>query len=239
MERIDDLQRNGLKLVQNPKLFSFSTDAVLLADFAKVSKGDRAIDLGTATGILPLLLYGRQPDAQYFGIEIQQELYALAEKNIAINGLCGSMEFIRGDIRDAHKHFGCANDVVVVNPPYEKAEDGKTREAASHQIARKEILIDLNGILRAASRLLRSGGSFYMIHKASRLAEILVKMKDVQLEPKLLRFVQPYWESEPRYVLVQGRKDGREHLRIMPVLILHNADGSETEELKRIYNRDE
>ncbi len=164
MERCDDLQLKGLKIIQDTDLFCFGTDAVLLADFAEIKKGESVVDLGTASGILPLLLYGRQEKAAYRAVEIQSELHALARKNVQLNGLDGVVDVRLGDIRNAPDMFGRANDVVVCNPPYEKADDGASRGTESHRIARKEVLIDFAGVCAAAGRLLRQGGRFYVIH---------------------------------------------------------------------------
>lgn len=238
MERIDDLQRNGLKIIQDSELFCFGTDAVLLADFVQVLKGARVVDLGTASGILPLLLYGRQPDASYQGIEIQPALCSLALRNVQMNGLENRIQVIQGDLKDAPMHFGNINDVVVANPPYEKVEDGAARGTESHMIARKEVKTDLAGVCTAAAALLKNGGKFYMIHKASRLAEIMCTLKACRLEPKRLRLVQANKNAEPRYVLVQAVKGGGEHLRILPTLVLYEADGQPGTEMKRIYGNE-
>lgn len=239
MERIDDLQLNGLKIIQNKELFCFGTDAVLLADFAKIAAKERVVDLGTGTGILLFLLYGRQPDANYFGIEIQKELYELAQRSILLNKLADHVEVLQGDIAHAAEYFGMQNDVVVSNPPYEKDGEGLARKAESHRIARKEVLVDLNGVCKAASRLLKTGGRFYMIHKACRLTDIFDEMRRNRMEPKQLRLVQAKRESEPKYVLVCGIKDAKSHLRHCPPLVMQEEDGSESPEVRRIYNRPE
>ncbi|MGI6153683.1 MAG: tRNA1(Val) (adenine(37)-N6)-methyltransferase [Christensenellaceae bacterium] len=238
MERIDDLQLKGLRLIQNPALFCFGTDAVLLADFAEVKKGERVADFGTATGVLPLLLYGRQEDASYYGLEIQQALYEIAVRNVALNGLENRVSIFKGDIKAAASVLGRGYDVVVVNPPYEKEKDGLARGSACHRIARKEVLITLDGILAAAGEVLKSGGRLYMIHKASRLPEIFYKMKEQRIEPKILRLVQAREGAEPKYALICGMKDAAEHLIVRPPLVLEDGDGNETQEVMRIYNRE-
>lgn len=239
MERIDDLQTNGLRIVQDPDLFCFSTDAVLLADFASIHAGDRVIDLGAGTGILDLLLYARQPKAQYYALEIQDPLFCLLQKSIDLNALAGFIHPVKGDIKDAATFFGHANQVVVCNPPYEKAAHGQARKARTHDIARKEILITLEDICASAASLLRYGGRFYLCCRANRLAEAIWAMKAHALEPKLLRLCKAHETSEPSLFLLMGRKDGHEDLRILPDLILFDADGSESEEVRRIYNREE
>ncbi|MDL2236826.1 methyltransferase [Christensenellaceae bacterium OttesenSCG-928-K19] len=238
MERIDDLQLKGLKIIQDSNLFCFGTDAVLLADFAEIPKGARVVDLGTGGGILPLLLYGRQKHARYFGIELQPGLASLAQRSVELNGLGESIEIVQGDLANAYKHFGNANDIAVANPPYEKANDGAARSSESHRIARKEVCITFDGLCKSAARLLKTGGKFYMIHKASRLPELFSTLKAHRLEPKLLRFVEPHKNEEPKYTLLCAVKDAAEHLRIAPPLILADERGGESDELRRIYRRE-
>jgi tRNA1Val (adenine37-N6)-methyltransferase len=237
MERCDDLQLKGLKIIQDTDLFCFGTDAVLLADFAEIKKGDSVVDLGTAAGILPLLLYGRQELAAYHAVEIQSGLCALAQRNVQLNGLDGVVDVRPGDIRDAPGMFGHANDVVVCNPPYEKADDGAARRTESHRIARKEVLVNFADVCAAAEGLLRQGGRFYVIHKASRMAGVIHTLKEHRLEPKTLRLVHGKAADEPRYVLAHAVKGAKESLRVLPPLVLYDADGGETREMKRIYNK--
>ena len=235
MERIDDLQRNGLKIIQDTDLFCFGTDAVLLADFARIKSGRTVVDLGTGTGILPLLLYGRQPNASYRGIEIQPELAALAARSVTENGLTERITIVCGDIKDACQYFGNAHDTVVANPPYEKANDGAARLSESHLIARKEVAVTFGGVCACAAKLLKTGGEFYLIHKAGRLPELFATLKTHRLEPKLLRFVLPHAGDEPRYVLIRAVKDAAEHLRFMSPLVLAGEGGGASGGLQRIY----
>ncbi len=238
MERIDDLQRNGLKLVQDTELFCFGTDAVLLADFVEIAAGTKVADLGTGTGILPLLLYGRQPEAAYAAVEIQPQLYALAQRSVALNNLEDNICIVQGDIAHAKTLLGENFDVVVSNPPYEKIQDGKSRRNESHAIARKEQLIDFSGLCKSVAALLRVGGKFYFIHKASRLPELICTLKQYGLEPKILRMVHAHITDEPKYVLLCAVKGAKEHLRVRPPLVMYEALGRETEEHRRIYSND-
>jgi len=234
---MDDLQRGGLKIISDADLFCFGTDAVLLADFAQVKAGETVTDLGTGQGILPLLLYARQPEATYRGIEIQEKLVDLAQRSIALNGLEDKITAVQGDLRQLDGRLGAQVDVVVCNPPYEKENDGEARKSDSHRIARKEVMATLADVCACAARLLRPGGRFYMIHKASRLVDVFQEMCRHALMPKLLRMVQPHVDDEPRYALVCGVKGGKSHLRLLPTLVLLNRDGTETEEVRRIYGR--
>ncbi len=237
MERIDDLQYKGLHLIQDTDLFCFGTDAVLLADFAVVPKRARVVDLGAGTGIIPVLLFGRQPQAEYRMIEIQPRLYELAVRNIALNGMEQCAQAVLGDIKDAYRLLGGGYDVVVANPPYEKNGDGAARQSECHRIARKEAAVDFEGICSAAGKLLKSGGKIYLIHKAARLAELLFKLKTHRLEPKILRMVQPREHMEPKYALIGAAKDAGEGIRVLPPLVIYGSDGEETEEVRGIYHR--
>ncbi len=238
MERIDDLQLKGLKIIQDTDLFCFGTDAVLLADFVKLKKNSRVADLGTGMGILPLLLFGRRQDITVKGLELQKVLYDLACRSVELNGLEANIEMINGDICSAAKLLGTGFDIVVSNPPYEKKTAGVGSECESHRIARFEVAVTLRGLCAAAGSLLQTGGRFYMIHRASRLAEIFEELKGCRLQPKEVRFIHSYVTSEPARVLLSAMKDGGEGLRILPPLIVHERDGSETEEVRRIYCRD-
>ncbi len=237
MERIDDLQLKGLRIIQDSELFCFGTDAVLLADFAAPKKGARIADLGTGTGILPLLLYGRQEDITVDAVEIQEKLAATARRSVELNGLAERIRIIHGDIRDAHTLLGGAYDMVIVNPPYDKATAAIPCIDESHQIARFEVRITWEEICKAAQKLLRPGGKFCMIHRVSRLAELFETLRLCRLEPKEMRMIHSRIVSEPSCVLLSAAKDGRPSLKVRPPLIVHEADGSETAEIRKIYHR--
>ncbi|MEA5003302.1 MAG: tRNA1(Val) (adenine(37)-N6)-methyltransferase [Christensenella sp.] len=237
MERIDDLQLKGLRIIQNSELFCFGTDAVLLADFASPKKGARIADLGTGTGILPLLLYGRQRDITVDAIEIQEKLAVNAQRSVELNGLCEYIRIVQGDIRDAYRLLGSEYDMVVVNPPYDKATAAIPSMDESHQTARFETKITWEEICKAAQKLLRSGGKFCMIHRVSRLVELFETLRSCRLEPKEMRLIHSSLKSEPACVLISATKDGRPALKVLPPLIVHEADGSETVEVKKIYHR--
>ncbi len=237
MERIDDLQC-GLKVIQDTELFCFGTDAVLLADFARVPKNAKVVDLGTGTGILPLLLYARQEEAAYFGLELQEALCSMACRSVEMNGLADKITMVRGDIKDAHRFFGNANDVVVANPPYEKEGDGAARGEESHRIARKEVRITFDELCESAARLLKTGGKFFCIHRPARLPELFGAMTRHGLEPKALRMAHPYIDAEPKYVLLCAAKGAGAELRVLPPLVMRHTDGTETEALQQIYRRE-
>lgn len=237
-ERIDDLQYAGFRLIQNPALFCFSTDAVLLADFVRVPRGARVLDLGAGNGILDVLMYSRQPDASYSAVEISPQLFDLLQRNIAMNGMSSAAACILGDMRDAPAMLGSRSDVVVCNPPYEKAEQGAARKADTHAAARKELLITFREICETAARCLRFGGRFYIVQRAERLAEILATMREAGLEPKLLRLCAAAPDKEPKTCLIMGQKGAHEGMRLLPLLTMRDADGQESAEIRRIYRRD-
>lgn len=239
MERIDDLQIKDLKLIQDTELFCFSTDAVLLAHFPKIKKNAKVADLGAGSGILMLLMYARQPDAAYYGLEIQSGLYDLAKRSIKLNSLEESLFIHNGNIKSAREILGEGFDLAVSNPPYEKFEEGKARENISHLTARKEVEITFEELAQNAYKILKEGGHFCLIHKVRRLAEIIFTLKQNKLEPKRLRFIHSKIDKAATYVLIDSVKGGREHLETLPPLILYKQNGEESRELKQIYGNDE
>ena len=238
MERIDDLQLKGLKIIQDTDLFCFGTDAVLLADFVSPKKNSRVADLGTGTGILPLLLYGRHPDITVDGLEIQEALCKTAQRSVELNGLEKKIRVLQGDIRNAYDILGSGYDIVMTNPPYDKKEAAIPSAGESHRIARFEVKITLAELCAAAGKILCSKGKFYMIHRASRLAEIFEEMRKHALEPKIMRCIHSFADAHCDRVLVCAVKDGKSALNVLAPLVVHNKDGSETEEVRAIYHRE-
>ncbi|MBD5559273.1 MAG: methyltransferase [Clostridia bacterium] len=239
MERLDDLQTGGLRILQDTDLFCFSTDAVLLADYARVQPRDRVIDFGAAGGILDLLMYARQPNAHYTAVELQPALYSLLVRNIALNGLERFITPVAGDIKDVKLQNGRHYDVCVCNPPYEKTAQGEARQSPSQEAARKEVCITLAEICQQAARILRFGGRFYICSPASRLAELCFDLKSCGLEPKTMRLVQAAPEREARLALLMAARGGREGMRVEPPLCLRDGNGRESAELHKIYSRGE
>lgn len=235
-ERIDDLQRNGYKIIQNPSKFCFGMDAVLLSGFAQVKKDERALDLGTGTGIIPLLLSAKTEGIHFTGLEIQEESADMARRSVALNGLEEKIEIVTGDIKDASARFGASSfDVITTNPPYMIGDHGLKNDNEAKTIARHEILCDLEDVLRESSRILKTHGRFYMIHRPFRLAEILGKMSEYRLEPKRMRLVYPYIDKEPNMVLIEGLKDGRARMTVEKPLIVYREPGVYMPEIYDIY----
>ncbi len=236
-ERLDDLQFKGLKILQNPRKFCFGTDAVLLANFADIRKGDAVVDLGTGTGIIPIILAGREENARIHGIDIQDDMVEMAQRSIELNNLSPRVCISADDIRGCYNTLGEGlYSLVVSNPPYKKIGSGIVNPESSKAIARHEILCTLDDVLDTAYRLLKVGGRFAMVHQAERLAEILVKMHNKKLEPKRIRLVHPNLRKAPNIVLIEAVKNGKPFLKWLPPLFIYDMDGNFTDEYKRIYH---
>lgn len=231
-ERLDDLQLSGYYIIQDPKRFCFGIDAVMLSDFAKVKPGERVLDLGTGTGVIPILLSAKTKGLHFTGLEIQPESADMAQRSVRYNDLEDKIDIVTGDIKEAAELFGTASfDVITTNPPYMLKEHGLKNHGDARTIARHEVLCTLDDILRESAKLLReSKGRFYMIHKPFRLAEILTKMCQYKIEPKRIRFVHPYVDKEPTMVLIEGLKGGKSRVTVEPPIIMYErAVSSDTE----------
>lgn len=236
-ERIDDLQRNGYRIIQNPGRFCFGMDAVLLSSFAKVKKGERVLDLGCGNGVIPLLLEAKTEGEKFFGLEIQEESADMARRSVALNGLESKIEIVTGDMKEAVNIFGAASfHVITMNPPYMTGNHGLVNPSDAKAIARHEITCNLEEMIREASRVLMPRGRFYMVHRPFRLAEIMSLMVKYHLEPKRMRLVYPYVDKEPNMVLIEGLRDGNSRITVEPPLIVYKSPGVYTEELKKMYD---
>lgn len=236
-ERLDDLQIKGYEIIQHPGRFCFGMDSSLLSSFVKIKKGERALDLGTGTGILPILLEAKTKGDHFTGLEIQEESADMARRSVVHNGLDSKIDIVTGDIKEASRIFGNASfSVITVNPPYMIGMHGIQNETDAKTIARHEVLCSLDDILRESARILPQKGRFYMVHRPFRLAEILSKMTAYRLEPKRMRLVHPFLKKEPNMVLIEGAKDGNSRMTVESPLIVYNEDGSYTDEVLRLYN---
>lgn len=237
-ERLDDLQIKGYEIIQSPGRFCFGMDAVLLSSYAKVRKRELALDLGTGTGILPILLEAKNEGEHYTGLEIQEESADMARRSVSHNGLEDKIDIVTGDIKEASGIFGAASfHVITTNPPYMIGEHGLKNENEALYIARHEALCTLDDILRESARLLKPKGRLYMVHRPFRLPEILAKMSAYGIEPKRMRLVYPHIDKEPNMVLLEGLRGGRPRMQVEPPLIVYQKDGEYTEELLEIYRR--
>lgn len=235
-ERLDDLQINGYEIIQHPGKFCFGMDAVLLANFACVKQKECALDLGTGTGIIPILLTAKTEGMHFTGLEIQEESADMARRSVAHNHLEEKVDIVTGDIKEAAELFGPASfDVITTNPPYMIGHHGIENPSDAKAIARHEVLCDLNDILRESARILKPRGRFYMVHRPFRLAEILSKMIQVRIEPKRMRMVHPFVHKEPNMVLIEGMRGANSRMRVEPPLIVYKEQGVYSEELLSEY----
>lgn len=234
-ERLDDLQIKGYEIIQSPGRFCFGMDAVLLSSFVKVKKGERVLDLGTGTGILPILLEAKNDGEFYTGLELQEESADMARRSVRYNGLERKIEIITGDIREAASIFGASSfEVITVNPPYMIGEHGMKNENEALYIARHEVMCTLEDILRESAKILNWKGRFYMVHRPFRLPEIFTEMSAYGIEPKRMRLVHPYMDKEPNMVLIEGLRGGKPRLTVEAPLVVYHKDGSYTQELLNI-----
>ena len=235
-ERVDDLQINGYQIIQHPDKFCFGMDAVLLSSFAKVKEGEVAIDLGTGTGILPILLEAKTEGEHFTGLEIQSESAEMANRSVILNNLQDKIDIIEGDIKEASKKFGKASmNVVTSNPPYMTNHHGLKNPNDAKAIARHELLCSLEDVVRETSALLKQMGRCYFVHRPFRLVEIITLMRQYKLEPKRMRLVYPFVDKEPNMVLIEGVKGGGPQLTVEKPLIVYDAPGEYTKEIYEIY----
>ena len=235
-ERMDDLHRCGYRIIQNAKKFCFGMDAVLLTGFAAVKPGARVIDLGTGTGVIPILLEAKTQGSHFTGLEIQGEMAEMARRSVELNHLQEKIDIVEGDIKEASKRFGRASfDVVTCNPPYMENLHGLKNPMDEKAIARHEVLCTLEDVLREGAALLREGGSLCMVHRPRRLAEIIARMAEYKLEPKRMRLVYPLADREANMVLIEGVKGGGRQLRVEPPLIVYQEPGIYNPEIHEIY----
>ena len=236
-ERIDDLQFKGLRMIQNKNKFCFGTDAVLLSHFAGVRKGDKVVDLGTGSGIIPILLAGRMEEARITGLEIQPDMAEMANRSIRLNQLESRVSIICGDLKDASAMLGKGKfSLVVSNPPYKKAGSGFPNPQDHLAIARHEVCCTLGDVLNSASELLRPGGRFAMVHRPERMVDIIQGMRKAHLEPKRIRMVHTQINKAPCLMLVEAILQGKPYLNWMPPLIIQDENNQYTDELKEIYH---
>lgn len=235
-ERLDDLQRGGLHLIQNPSWFCFGMDAVLLSSFAVATEGQRCIDLGCGNGIIPLLMSAKTKAQSFVGLEIQEDVVEMANRSVQWNALEDKVTIMHGDIKEASSIFGAASfDVVTSNPPYLAQSHGFVNGASHKAIARHELQCTLEDVVSSAARLLKPGGHFYMVHRPFRLAEMIHQMVAYRIEPKRMRLIYPYVDKEPNMVLIEGVRGANARMTVEPPLIVYENENEYTEELKRMY----
>lgn len=239
-ERLDDLQIKGYKLIQDKEKFCFGIDAVLLSNFASIKTGDRVIDMGTGTGVIPILLAAKTMASNIVGVEIQEDMVEMANRSIALNRLEDRVSIVHGDIRTGLLELGVGKwDVVVSNPPYKKQGSGLVNPKSSKAIARHEIRCTLDDVLSTGAKLLKNRGKFAMIHRPDRFIEIVAGMRAVGLEPKRIRLVYPYVGKATNLVLIEAVLGGKPYLTWMPPLYVYDGEGNYTEEIRSMYGEEE
>ena len=235
-ERLDDLQRNGYQIIQKKDGFCFGMDAVLLSGFAAVKPGEKAIDLGTGTGIIPILLEAKYEGEHYTGLEIQDEVAEMAARSVALNHLEEKVSIVKGDIKEASRLFGAASfDVVTSNPPYMNDAHGLKNPDLPKAIARHEVLCTLDDVAREAAKLLRPGGRFYMVHRPHRLIEIITALTKYKLEPKRMKMVHPFVDKEANMVLIEAVRGGKSMIKVEAPIVVYRESGVYTQEIYDIY----
>ena len=237
-EQIDDLQINGLKIIQKKNGFKFGTDAVLLSDFAKDIHADGIMDLCTGTGVVALLLSAKTNAEIIYGIEIQESIAKTAQRSVELNGLEERVFIKCGDLRTCVADYGKRSfELITCNPPYMRAGAGLLNESDSKLVSRHEVTCTLEDVIKTASELVAVSGHLVMVHRPSRLCDVLYLMRKYEIEPKRIRFVHKNASEPPVLFLADGLYKGKSDVKILPPLIMYDENGEETEELKRIYDR--
>lgn len=237
-ETLDDLQINGIYIIQKKNTFRFGVDAVLLANFAKVKPKMNIIDLCSGTGIIPFIIAGKTKAKHITGIEIQKSMVDMANRSIIFNSMEKRIEFINKDLVDFEflKKLTKA-DMVTVNPPYKLRNSGITNSQYANAISRHEICCTLEDVVKASKIILKDNGKLYMIHRPDRLVDIMCTMRKYKIEPKLMMMVQPYANKAPNMVLIEAQNNGKPFLKWKAPICVHKLDGSYTDEIDRIYGR--
>ncbi|WP_084242257.1 tRNA1(Val) (adenine(37)-N6)-methyltransferase [Planomicrobium okeanokoites] len=239
-ERLDYLLAEELRIIQSPSVFSFSLDAVLLARFAYVPlKRGKIVDLCTGNGAIPLFLSART-ESKIIGVELQERLVHMAQRSVAYNELESQISILQGDVKAIPETLGFEKyDVVTCNPPYFPADNMSDKNISEHMaIARHELHLTLDEAVRSASQLLKQGGKAAFVHRSGRLIDLITAMRANRLEPKRVRLVYPKAGKEANTLLIEGIKDGKPDLKILPPLIVYGDDGEYTEEVREMLYGD-
>lgn len=235
-ERFDDLERNGYHIIQNPEKFCFGMDAVLLSGFVRVRKGETVLDMCTGTGIIPILLSAKTEAKHIYAVEIQPESADMAERSVRVNGLTERITVETGDIRQAAERYGRNSmDVVTCNPPYMPCGKGLANPESAKAIARHEVLCTLEDVCTQSAAVLKDGGRLFLVHRPQRLAEIITLLVKTSLEPKRMKFVQPFADKKPNMVLIEAVKGGGRELLVEAPVIVFKEPGVYSEEIRTVY----
>ena len=238
-ERIDDLEYNNLKIIQNEKGFCFGIDSILISDFAReVKENAQGVDLGTGTGIISILLASKTKLRKIIGVEIQKDISDMAKRSVELNSLQDKIEIMNLNVKEIAEKALLKRekfDFVVTNPPYKKLNTGKTNENEYKFISRHEVTANLEDFIKATKYLLKDKGSMYIVHRPD--IDIINLMRKYKIEPKKMRFVYSTIESEPTLVLIKGIKNAKQFLKVEKPLIIYNSKGEYTEEIYKIYDK--
>lgn len=235
-ERFDDLERNGYHIIQNPEKFCFGMDAVLLSGFARVKSGEKVLDMCTGTGIIPILLAAKTEASHIYAMEIQADSTDMAVRSVKVNSLEERITVETGDVKEAAVHYGKKSmNVVTCNPPYMPCGRGLANPESAKAIARHEVLCTLDDVCAQAAAVLVDGGRFFMVHRPARLVEIIQALTKYKLEPKRMKFVQPFADKKPNMVLIEAVKGGGRELIIEEPVIVFKEPGVYSEEIKTVY----
>lgn len=235
-ERIDDLQRNGYGIIQNTGAFCFGMDAVLLSGFAVVKPEEKVLDLGTGTGIIPILLEAKSEGRHFTGLEIQEEMADMARRSVAYNHLEKKVDIVIGDIKEAGQLFALASfDVITANPPYMNDAHGLKNPELPKAIARHEVLCTLEDVVRESAGILKPGGHFFMVHRPHRLIEIISTLVKYKLEPKRMKMVHPFVDKDANMVLIEAVRGGKSMIKVEPPLVVYRDVGVYTDEIYEVY----
>ncbi|MDR5659217.1 tRNA1(Val) (adenine(37)-N6)-methyltransferase [Serpentinicella sp. ANB-PHB4] len=234
-ERVDDLQVNNLKIIQNPKGFCFGIDAVLLANFTTLKKDAKVVDLGTGTGIIPILLAGKSSTSHITAVEIQEEVAEMAQRSVKLNNLEDRIKILNKDLKDLSLKTN-TYDVVTSNPPYMHPH-GLININNKKAISRHEIKCTLEDVIKVASKLLKHHGKFFMIHRPERLVDIVSLCRKYKLEPKRMQFIHPTYKKKANLILFECRKAAMPELKLMEPFYVYNQEGNYTNETYDVYNK--
>ena len=235
-ERLDELHRNGYYIIQDPARFCFGMDAVLLSGFARAKRGDRVLDLGTGTGIIPILMEAKTEAEDFTALEIQEESADMARRSVLYNHLEEKIRVVTGDIKDASGIFGASSfDIVTTNPPYMIGQHGLTNPHVPKAIARHEILCTFDDVACQAARVLKDRGRFFLVHRPFRLVELMATLTKYKLEPKRMQLVFPFIDKEPNMVLIEACKSGNSRIQIERPLVVYERPGVYTKDILELY----
>ena len=232
-EKIEDLGDKGLKIIQAKDSYRFSVDSILLVNFIRVKNYEQIIDLGTGSGIIPLLLFGKRKGLSIYGVEIQEDLADMAKRSVELNQLQDHITIVREDFRNIKKIFKSNQfDVVVSNPPYISIGQGKINPLNSKAIARHEIKCDLEDLISASNYLLKNKGRIYLIYRSTKLIKLMTALKKYGIEPKVIKFIHPQLKEKANLVLLEGIKEGKGELKVENPLFLQISEENGDKEIE-------